>query len=193
MDSRNLALYFKKLNEAGVSEEACEKLREMYGDVLSIGSFALKDDSGLAYEGSLLETSMRRLAVFAFKLNEIFNERIQVDKKSLIKVCLLQHISKSLRMVKSSDEWRIRKLGEVYTYVNGGPAIGIGFHSLLMAHDCGISFTTEEAEAMTIIDKTEDDLQSKYHSSMLSNIVKMANEMVWVHATETEKVNAKEA
>ena len=189
MDSKTFDFYFQKLQETGVSEEACNKLRDTYGDVLSIGSFAVKADSGLAYEGSLLDTAVRRLAVFAYKINEVYNERIRVEKSSIIKVCLLQHISKAVRLVKNTDEWRVKKLGEVYGYVNGGPAIGIGFHSLLIASECGVRFTTTEAEAMTIIDKSDEDLQAKFHSSMLSSIIKQANEMVWVHASEMSRVN----
>jgi hypothetical protein len=189
MDSKILDLYFRKLGETGIPEEACNRIRETYGDVLSIGSFAQKSDSGLAYEGSLLDTSLRRLAMFAFKINELYNERIRADKKSVIKVCLLQHIAKAVRMVKSTDEWRAKKLGEVYSYVNGGPAIGIGMHSLLMASGCGVQFTMEEAEAMTIIDKSDDDMQAKYHSSVLTNVIKQANDMVWVHASEMTKIN----
>jgi len=189
MDSKTFDLFFRKLSETGVSEDACDQLRETYGDVLSIGSFAQKQDSGLAYEGSLLETAIRRLAVFAYKVNEIYNERIRADQKSVIKVCLLQHISKAVRMVRSTDDWRVKKLGEVYSFVNGGPAIGIGLHSLLMCHECGIMFTTDEAEAMTIIDKADDDLQAKYHSSMLTNVIKQANDILWVHAAETNRLN----
>ena len=194
MDSHaTFETYFEKLNLCGVSEEACSTLRERYGDVLYIAGYHTMSDSGLAYEGALIETALKKLASFAVKLNELYPEKIRVDKNSLVKVCLLQHISKALRLVRSKDEWRVSKLGEVYTYTSGMPAIGVGLHSLIMATECGIEFTPFEAEAMTIIDRKDDDAQAKYHSSMFTNIVKQANEMVYVYTSEVQKIKKSES
>jgi hypothetical protein len=57
-----------------------------------------------------------------------------------------------------------------------------------MASAAGVAFTPIEAEAMTIIDKKDDDIQAKYHSSLLSTIVKHANEMVYAQQTELENL-----
>lgn len=193
MEKQNLFdVYFKKLSSCGVSDEACKLLRDKYGDLLHIASYNTTADSGLAYEGSLIETALKKLAVFAVKINDIYPEQISVDKLSLVKVCLLQHISKAVRLVKSTDEWRKNKLGELYTYTSGMPAIGIGLHSLIMASECGVDFTPFEAEAMTIIDRKDDDAQAKYFSSMLTNIVKQANEMVYTYSHEVQKVKKEE-
>ena len=190
MENKYFDTYFKKLIGCGVSEESCENLKESYGKLLDVAGFGAKADTGLAYEGALLETVLKKLAVFAIKINDIYPEEIRADKNSLVKVCLLQHISKCLRMTKSNDEWRIKKLGEVYTYTEGIPAIGTGLHSLIMATNCGIRFTAFEVEAMTIIDRKDDDLQAKYHSSMLTTIIKQANEMVYVQEHELLKKGA---
>ena len=188
MENKYFYTYFKKLIASGVSEESCEKLKESWGSLLSEASYSTKLDSGLAYDGALLETVLMKLTVFAVKINDLYPEDIRVDKKSLVKVCLLQHISKCLRMTKSNDEWRIKKLGEVYTYTEGMAAIGTGLHSLIMASNAGIEFTQFEAEAMTIIDRKDDDLQAKYYSSILANIVKQANEMVYTQQHELQKL-----
>lgn len=180
--------YLKKLSQCGVSDEACNAMKEKYGDLLSIGSYSTTSDKGLAYEGSLVETILKKLTVFAVKINEIYPQEVMVDKKSLVKICLLQHISKCVRLVESTDEWRKNKLGEIYTYTSGMPAIGVGLHSLIMASECGIEFTPFESEAMTIIDRDDDDAQAKYHSSLLTNIVKQANEMVYNYSTEVQNL-----
>ena len=184
MENKYLNTYFKKLANTGVSEEACERLKESCGNLLNDAPYNTRLDSGLAYEGSLLETVLTKLTVFAIKINELYPEEIRADKNSLVKVCLLQHISKCVRMTKSNDEWRVKKLGEVYTYTEGMAAIGTGLHSLVMATSAGIELTQFEAEAMTIIDRKEDDLQAKYYSSILTSIVRQANEMVYVEAKE---------
>ena len=122
---------------------------------------------------------LTKLAFFAVKLNELYPEDIRVDVKSLVKICLLQHISKSVRYIKSTDTWRINNLGELYKYNQEVPAIGIGLHSMMLAINCGVEFTPEESEAMTVIDRSEDDNQMKYYSSLLTSIVRQANEMVY--------------
>jgi hypothetical protein len=189
MENKTVETYFKKLNNCGVSEEACKKLQEKYGDILYLASYSNNNDVGLAYEGSMIDTSLKKLAVFAVKLNDIFPEQMRVDKASLVKVCLLQHISKAERFVKSNDEWRKTRLGELYSYTKGMPAIGIGLHSIAMATSCGVEFTTEEIEAMTIIDRKDDDAQIKYHSSLMSMIVRQANDMVYYYAKGVTEYN----
>lgn len=184
-------IYFKKLESCGVPQECCDKLKEVYGAPLESMGYNTKMDSGLAYDGALIDTVLTKLTVFAININNLYPENIRVDKNSIIKVCLLQHISKCLRMTKSNDEWRINKLGEVYTYTEGMPAIGTGLHSLIMANNVGITFTDLEAEAMTIIDRKDDDLQAKYHSSILSSIIKQANEMVYIQQQELKKLEKK--
>ena len=188
MENSNLIeTYFKKLNQCGVSECSCEQLKEKYGDLLCVGSYSTTSDSGLAYEGSLIKTALKELAVFAVKINELYPPEIMVDKKNIVKICLLQHISKCVRLTESTDEWRKTKLGEMYTYTIGMPAIGVGLHSLIMASECGVEFTPFESEAMTIIDRKDDDTQAKYHSSLLTYIIKQANEMVYNKYSQLSK------
>lgn len=188
MAKNYLEIYFEKLATCGISRDTCDKLIEFYGNNLAKASYATKSNTGLAYAGSLIETILTKLTVFAIRLNELYPEEIRVDKNSLVKVCLLQHIAKCQRLTPSTDMWRVSKLGEVFTYTDGQPAIGTGLHSLVMASAAGVAFTPIEAEAMTIIDKKDDDIQAKYHSSLLSTIVKHANEMVYAQQTELEKL-----
>ena len=141
--------YYRKLEKCGISEEAINALVEKYGDVINKASFSTKTDCGLAYDGSLIETALTKLTVYAVKLNNIYPEELRVDVNSIVKVCLLQHISKAVRTEKSTNEWRIKNLGEAYTYVKKTPAICTGLHSIAMATECGIVFTPIEIEAMT--------------------------------------------
>lgn len=188
MENKYFNTYFKKLIASGISEDSCKQLKEKYGNLLNHASYNTKSESGLAYEGSLLETVLTKLTVLAIKINELYPEEIRVDKNSLVKVCLLQHISKCMRLTRSTDEWRIKKLGEIYTYTEGMPAIGTGLHSLIMATSAGVELSPIEGEAMTIIDRKDDDLQAKYHSSILTSIVKQANEMVYIQQHELGKI-----
>lgn len=187
MSENNFNLFFKKLISCGIERELVENLFNKFGEKLKTASYSTRMDSGCCGEGTLIDTILFSLAASAVKLNDIFPEEMRVDKSSLVKVCLLQHISKCERLVKQFDDFRINRLGELYTYNNNVPAIGVGLHSMIMANECGITFTPLEAEAMTIIDKSESDEQSKYYSSTLSTIVKMANEIVYVKGRELNK------
>lgn len=176
--------YYGKLVKCGISEESVAILKEKYGEAINNASFSTKTDAGLAYDGSLIETALTKLAVYAVKLNNLYPEDIRVDVNSIVKVCLLQHIAKAIRTEKSTNEWRIKNLGEAYTYVKKTPAIGTGLHSLAMATECGIQFTALEVEAMVCNDRADDDIQAQYHCNMLSSIVKQANEMLYIEASK---------
>lgn len=178
-----MATYYNKLVKCGISEDAVNALSEKYGDLIANASFSMKTDCGLAYDGSLVETALTKLTVYAVKLNNLYPDELRVDVNSIVKVCLLQHIAKAVRMEKSTNDWRIKNLGEAYTYVKKIASIGTGLHSVAMATKCGITFTPIEIEAMTSIDRDgENDMQFKYHSNMLSNIVYQANQMVYIAA-----------
>lgn len=185
--------FMSKLASSGVSEECVKKLDELYGEKIEKASFATRSDTGMAYEGSMVDVALMRLALFAVKVNELYPEEIRADKKSVVKVCLLQHISKCERIIDQTDDWRLVKLGEVFQYNSDSPAIGVGLHSLMMACKAGIDFTPDEVEAMTIIDRDDNDPKTKFFSGILAVVVKQANDMVhaYHHAVERKRKQAK--
>ena len=180
----NLELYFKKLGQLGINTE---KLSSEYGELLENATFSNMSDNGLAYDGSLIKTIMYKLTPYAIRINELYPESIRVDKNTLVKVCLLHHIAKCVRFVKNDNEWEIKNRGMVYKYNKENPPIRNGLHSLIIAQNCGITFTAEEADAMTINDRDLSDDQARYHCTMLASIVRQANEMVYIDAVNTNK------
>lgn len=179
--------YFKKLVSFGVPEESVNLLKEKYGESLMSASIATKADSGCAYEGSLIETVVTKVTKYAVLINDQLDERVRVNKNVLCKICFLSLIGMADRVAPQTDEWRKKNLGECYTYKEGNAAIPTTLHSVAMCSGCGISFTPEEMEAMTIIDRKEDDKQAKYYSSMLSQIVKSAYELTFTECRELHK------
>ena len=180
----NYELYLKKLNQLGIDTE---KLAEDYGEKIADATFSNNEDNGLAYDGALINTILYKLTPYAIKLNELFPSEIQVDKSSLVKVCLLHQIAKAVRLTKNDNEWEIKNRGILYKYVAGQPSIRTGLHSLVIAQNCGISFTPEEAEAMTVNDRDLTDDQARWHSSLLASLVRQANEMVYLEANNIKK------
>lgn len=183
----NFGLFLKKLNQLGI---ATDQLSESYGEALTDATFAVSGN--LAYDGALIDTILYKLTPYAVKINDLFPEEVRVDKRSLVKVCLLHQIAKAIRLTKNDNEWEIKNRGLIYKYTPNQPSIRTGLHSLVIAQNCGISFTAEEAEAMTVNDRDLSDDQARWHSSLMASIVRQANEMVYLEANNTVKKDVNE-
>lgn len=177
---RNISLFYKKLEQIGIDSECVQKLSHSYGEKLTNASFTNLNDYGNAYEGSLLEIVLKILTPYAVKLNELLPENKRVDKNTLIKVCLLHHIAKAVRLIPNDNQWEIEKRNMVFKYDESQPSIRTGLHSLLIAQECGISFTADEAEVMTVNDRDLTDDQARWHSSVMATIVRQANELTYL-------------
>ena len=182
---KNYELYLKKLNQLGIDTT---KLNDEFGEKLTNATFSINSDNGLAYDGALINTILYKLTPYAIKINELFPKELQVDKNSLIKVCLLHQIAKAVRLEKNDNEWEIEKRKLIYKYTPNQPSIRTGLHSLVMATNCGINFTADEAEAMTVNDRDLSDDQARWHSSIMASIVRQASEMVYLEANNTPKI-----
>jgi hypothetical protein len=178
--------YFSGLVKFGISEESVSLLREKFGHKIEKASIGTKKDSGCAYEGSLLDVVFKA-ATNARNINNFLSPSVKVDIKSLFKVCFLAMIGIAERTIPQNDMWRQDHLGEMFVYKEGNVAIPNTWHSMSMCSECGISFSPEEIEAMTIIDRSDDDKQSRYYSSLLSTIVKSAFEITFAEFKALEK------
>lgn len=177
----NLQVFYTKLeNVCGIDKKTVETLHEKYGEKLMNGSFTNINDHGNAYEGSLIEIVLKKLTLYAVRLNELLPDKKRIDKNTLVKVCLLHHIAKAIRLVPNDNQWEIEKRGMVFKYDEDQPSIRTGLHSLLMCQECGVQFTAEEAEAMTVNDRDLTDDQARWHSSVMATIVRQANELTYL-------------
>lgn len=174
---KNLMLFFKKLSHLGIDTA---RLEEKYGNKILNGSFTNSNEFGNAYEGSLLEVVLKILTPYAVKLNELLPEEKKVDKNTLVKICLLHQLAKAIRLIPNDNSWEIEKRGLIYKYDNGLPSIRIGLHSLILCQNCGIEFTAEEAEAMTVNDRDLTDDQARWHSSIMATLVRQASELTYL-------------
>ena len=182
--------YFNGLAKLGVAEQSVNLLKEKYGEKIKCASIATKKDSGCAYEGSLMNVALKA-ATNACAINNLLSNEVKVDVKSLSKICFLCMIGASDRLVCQTDKWRQEHLGEMFAYKDNNVAIPTTLHSVAICSECGIGFTSEEIEAMTILDRPADDKQSKYFASLLATIVKSAFEITFAELKTIEKVKAK--
>ena len=174
---KNYSLYVKKLAQLGVNTE---KLEELYGDKIMKATFTNSNEFGNAYEGSLLEIVLKVLTPYAVKLNELLPEEQRVYKDTLVKVCLLHQIAKSIKLIPNDNQWEIEKHGLVYKYNQELPSIRTGLMSLSMLQECDIKLTAQEIEALTVNDRDLTDDQSRWYSSVMATIVRQANELTYI-------------
>ena len=183
--NKNYLLWIEQLKKYGCYSE---KLIEEYGEKIKLASFAMNEVSGGAYQGSLLDIVLYELCVIANHINEnafgmndkgrLKHEDIYVSKESMLKVLLLQHISKCELFVPTSEQWKINK-GMFYEFNPSLTAsLKMGERSLYICSKCGIQFTEEEWEAMKILDKEKDETFA--FTTPLSQIVKTANQFTTI-------------
>lgn len=174
---KNYSIFLKKLEEIGIDTSSID---DEVALKIKNASFTISNENGLAFDGSLLHIVLRTLTPYALNINSILPQNLQVDKNTLIKVCLLSHISKCEMFEPNDNEWEKEKRGLMYKYTKNTVALKMGMRSIIFCQNLGIKFTAEEMEAMTIMDRSCDDEQAKYFSSVLSTVIKQANELTYL-------------
>lgn len=178
---KNYSLAIKKLNTSfGLNPE---KLKELVPD-LEYGTFSAYMSSGMSYQGSLIKKSIE-LTSIALNINNSLGEDVRVDHNSIVKVCMLQHISKALKIIPNPDNYA----KEAYIFADKKTTLKVGAHSALIAMKCGVDFTDVEFEAITSIDNPETDKQAKMFSNTLSVIVRCANDILLCTSREQYKID----
>lgn len=180
---RNYNLFISKLKEIGIETNI---LQERYGEAIKHASFSSINYDGMAYEGSLLEVILYHLTPIALKENESFEE-LKLDKEKIVKICLLQHLSKAVRMIKNDNQWEVKERSIIFKYNENNPAIKTGLHSVAILSECGINLTVDEIEAITVIDRYANDSQSNLFSSVCAEIIRIANIKNYIFYRERNK------
>lgn len=174
----NYKQYYEKL-KTYFGEESADKLIDLAGGVDRVmnAPFAHMQDSGLAKPGALI-TATFDIVKLALKLASLLPENKTLPKDSIVKVGLLQNLSKSLLFV-DSESWQ-KKNGQLYAFEKNLPgALRTGERSICIATQAGIPFSPEEFEAMRVMDKDSSaDNFTRFFSSPLAVIIRQANEHV---------------
>jgi len=169
----NAERYFKAGNKFGYMTD--DLIKFLGEDVVTAPASTMKDLHN-AFEGGLL-AHVLLVSEIAMKLNDILPAHAQVDKGSLIKVCMLHQIAKSNMYKPCTSEWHIKNQGKIYEFKDGTTSMKVGERSLYYAMTCGVVLTEEEAQAILNHDKDDTDKQAKWYSSRLADVLKQANMM----------------
>lgn len=165
-----------------------DKMIEEIGNNIKNAPFGLTESSGGAYQGGLLNVVLNNLCVLGTHINEYafgLNDKqkykhpfLVVNMHMLIRVLLLQHISKSQLFVYNKSEWKAKR-GQPYDFNDEiTTSMRCGDRSVYLCQKYGIKLTEEEYEAMKIIDKDDD----KWNPFMnpLTQLVRVVNQLTLV-------------
>ena len=180
-DKEVLLKQYKQYLNNIIGEDLTNSLiKELVGDdKIKNATFGMTKDSGCAYDGSFLYNVIR-LCFICCKLNDILPEENRLNKKTIFKVVLLQHISKVNMFIKNDNEWEVSKRGILYKFSDEKDVcIKGGEKSILILNNVGVKIDKNEFEALRIIDKTkENDNNIIAYSGILSTIIRIGNEIL---------------
>lgn len=179
----NFALWVKKLQDYGCYSES---LINELGDRIANATYNMNESNGGCYDGALVDVILNNLCTLGYHINELalgLNAKgkrnhpfLCVNIEMLMRVLLLQQISKAEYFVSQSEAWKKNK-GFLYDF-NGDldTQLKMGERSAYLSLKHGINLSEQEYEAMTIIDKDEKTFNS--HITPLAQMVKIINQLV---------------
>ena len=164
--------FYTKFSEVGLDKYYdMDKLREE----IIVSPCTTNEDSGTAYKGALLVHIIMFLGL-SQRLAKMISGTFDIDEKSLIKTCLLAHLSKRFMFEESENDWDIKR-GYPFKFAPIGVVLKTGERSILEAMNNGVSLTAEEFEAIRAIDV--DDPNKKPFQGIMATVLRQANDLAY--------------
>ena len=161
---------------------------ETLKNALKNAAGALSIDTGLAYPGALI-VHINLFTNIAERLAKMVCGTFpQITKEQLLKICLIQHLSKIEMYEPNDNQWEIDKRGFLYKFAETEGCLKFGERSALNAMNAGVKLSPTEYEAICSLDKEGEEAKNrKYVVNILTTIVRQANELAY--AIEKERFN----
>lgn len=153
-----------------------ESLLKFLGENLYTAPASNMESMYNAFPGGLIDHILK-VTKYAVVLNDSLPENLRVDKKSIIKVCFLHQIGKTFLFKFCESEWHRKNTGKMYDFNEDLVSMKVGERSAYYALSYGVTLTEEEYQSIINFDKSEDDKQSKWYGSILSTLLRQANEL----------------
>lgn len=152
---------------------------------LTASPCALNEEMGTAYKGALL-MHINMVCALSQRISKMVSGTFPIDEKSLLKVCCIMHLSKRFLYVENENEWEIKNRGLLFKFAkNLDGVLKGGERSALEALNNGVKLSPIEFEAIKCLD--EDDNTKNPYKSIITTIVKQANELAYT--IEKERYN----
>lgn len=157
-----------------------KELEEFLGDDFYCAPASPSLDLYGCYPGGLLDHLMK-VCKYALNINEILPEKIKLNKEKIIKTVFLSQIGKVFLFKMNESEWHRTNLGKMYVYNSEGMvAMKVGERSAYYATKYGCTLEEDEYQAIINIDKDSDDKMAKWHSLILSQVMKHGFELALI-------------
>ena len=164
--------FYTKFEELGLTQYYdMDKLKE---EVMA-SPCTTNEDAGTAYKGALLVHIIMMMAL-SQRIAKMISGTFAIDENSLMKVCLLMHLSKRFMFEESTNDWEIKR-GYPFKFRETGNVLKTGDRSILEAMNNGVKFTSEEYEAMKALD--DDDAAKKPFQGIMSTVIRQANDLAY--------------
>jgi hypothetical protein len=167
------------LEKLGDRSPAAIQMTDALGERLALCPASAKKDYHNATPGGLVDHSLRVLGN-AIRLSGAFGWKIQKD--SLIIATLFHDLGKvgdheSDYYIPQTDQWRIDKLGEEYTYNKDMQYMTVPDRSVYLCQYFGLKLTKDEFLAIKLNDGQYADENAAYKlkEPMLADVVHMAD------------------
>jgi hypothetical protein len=181
---KNAEKYFATADKYGFMTES---LQNLLGVDFIAAPASTTTKAFSAYEGGLIKHILC-VTKYAVHLNGTLPTKMQVDKASLVKVCLLHQIGKAkLFMGDKPSKWHQDNLGKMYDYNNDLVSMTVGERSTYYCMANEVNLEEDEYQAIVNYSKIdEDDKQSKWHTSTIGKLLRLAVEMAIMEAKHEE-------
>lgn len=177
--------FWGHVTEAGIADKFNE---EKMKQTMETAAGALSIDTGSAYPGALIAHINLFTSIAERLAKMVAGTFPNISRESLLKVCVIQHLSKTLMYEPNDNQWEIDKRGMLYKFTETEGCLKFGERSALMALNMGVKISPLEFEAICSLDKDGEDAKNrKYVIGILSTIVRQANELAY--AIERERFN----
>ena len=175
--------FYSVFEKVGLSEYYdMEKLKE---ELLN-SPCGISEEMGTGYKGALILHINMTMAL-AQRVAKMISGTFQVNEDSLLKCCLIMHLSKRHMYIENDNEWEVKNRGLNFKFnKNLEGCIKCGERSALEALNNGVKLTPIEFEAIKSFDTMEDTTSNAF-KSIMTLIIKQANELAY--AIEKEKYN----
>jgi asparagine synthetase A len=127
----------------------------------------------MPFRGGLLDHLMK-VAKYAVQINRFIPQNMRIAESSIFKVAFLCEIGKTNLYKFNESEWHRKNQGKMYEFNEDLVSMRVGERSAFLAISNGVELLAEEFQAIVNHDKPCDDMQARWHSSILAQILRQA-------------------
>lgn len=153
-----------------------EDLLNFLGSDLKLAPASTMTSLHNSFEGGLIDHILT-VTKHAFLINKNLIDNLKVSDSELFKVCLLHQIGKTFLYTPEKSEWHRNNQGKMYSFNEDMISMRVGERSAYYALTYGVNLTEREYQAILSFDKPDDDKMSKWHSDVLTVILRQAIEL----------------